>query len=381
MRVPVLVLICVALLAVPPPRVAAQSAGAVVAEVYGSGGNTGATYSRDFVELFNRSKQTVSLAGWKLQYAPKDSDRWSSTALTSQIAPYRYFLVALGGGSSGGAALPAPDVTGGTNLNGAAGVVRIIDAAGTTVDLVGYGAGTTSERRPAPGTSDPKHATTRKRIGCMDTDDNASDFDLEVVTARNHSSAFNRCDSPPALNTVGNHAAHAGSQLSFTLSAFDPDGDALTYSASNLPSGSTFYADSRTFAWRPTPADVGTHPGVRFAVSDGFSTDDETVTLGVAPRSASGRSQTSVAFNKFDRELDVHGFVSPDHRGFEVVVRLLRKTKSGWQLVALQRPVLDQSSSYRASFARAAKGECMLRTEFPGDDLHDPSVAQVELRC
>ena len=50
-----------------------QTAGAisttiVISQVYGGGGNTGATYTHDFVELFNRGTSTVLLEGWSIQY-------------------------------------------------------------------------------------------------------------------------------------------------------------------------------------------------------------------------------------------------------------------------------------------------------------------------
>lgn len=381
MRVAICCVLCIIVLAVSAPSGAASS-GPVVSQVYGGGGNAGATYARDFVELFNRSKTSVALTGWKVQYSPATSDRWTSTSLAGSIAPYRYYLAALGGGSSGGPALPSADATGSTNLSGSAGSVRLLDASGNVVDLVGYGAGTTpAETRSAPSSSDNTKSTTRKRTGCMDTDNNSSDFEVVAAKPHNHSATYNRCDAPPTLNTIGNRAAHAGSQLTFTLSAFDPDGDPLTYSASSLPAGAAFYPDSRTFSWRPQNVDVGTYAGVRFAVFDGFSTDDETVTIGVAPQSAAGPSTTSVHVTKTDTDLEAHGTVSPDHRGFEVVVRLFRKHNGSFEFVAAQRPVLDPSSSFRASFARTTPGACMIRAKFAGDDLHSSSVGVQEFRC
>ena len=47
----------------------ALSTGVVISQVYGGGGNTGATYTHDFIKLFNRGTSPVSLAGWSLQYA------------------------------------------------------------------------------------------------------------------------------------------------------------------------------------------------------------------------------------------------------------------------------------------------------------------------
>ena len=45
------------------------AASVVISQVYGGGGNSGATYRNDFVELFNRGAEPVSLAGWSIQYA------------------------------------------------------------------------------------------------------------------------------------------------------------------------------------------------------------------------------------------------------------------------------------------------------------------------
>ncbi len=49
--------------------VAAVSTNVVISQVYGGGGNSGATYTHDFIELFNRGGSPVSLAGWSVQYA------------------------------------------------------------------------------------------------------------------------------------------------------------------------------------------------------------------------------------------------------------------------------------------------------------------------
>src|ERR671914_1290004 len=57
-----------ALLALPAAASAA-SPDLVVSQVYGGGGNTDASYSHDFVELFNRGQADVSLAGRSIQYA------------------------------------------------------------------------------------------------------------------------------------------------------------------------------------------------------------------------------------------------------------------------------------------------------------------------
>src|SRR6266508_3139630 len=48
---------------------AAVSSSVVISQVYGGGGNTSATYTHDFVEIFNRGTTAVDLSGWSIQYA------------------------------------------------------------------------------------------------------------------------------------------------------------------------------------------------------------------------------------------------------------------------------------------------------------------------
>src|SRR5687767_8454657 len=55
-------------LAPVPTRALAIDPAVVISQVYGGGGNSGATFTHDFVELFNRSGSPASLAGWSIQY-------------------------------------------------------------------------------------------------------------------------------------------------------------------------------------------------------------------------------------------------------------------------------------------------------------------------
>src|SRR5262245_60268236 len=41
----------------------------VISQVYGGGGNSGATFTNDFIELFNRGTTPVNISGWAVQYA------------------------------------------------------------------------------------------------------------------------------------------------------------------------------------------------------------------------------------------------------------------------------------------------------------------------
>ena len=86
-----------------------------------------------------------------------------------------------------------------------------------------------------------------------------------VASTQTGSPVVNR---PPVLNPIGPKSVNEGSALSFVLSASDPDGDSLTYSASNLPQGATFDTATKTFSWTPGYDKAGAYPGVLFKVQD-----------------------------------------------------------------------------------------------------------------
>ncbi len=86
----------------------------------------------------------------------------------------------------------------------------------------------------------------------------------------------------PTLDSVGNKAVVQNNLLAFTVSATDPNSDALTYGASNLPAGATFDPATRLFSWTPSASQTGLHKNVRFSVSDGPFTDFEDITIAVS---------------------------------------------------------------------------------------------------
>ena len=69
--------------------------------------------------------------------------------------------------------------------------------------------------------------------------------------------------------TTHTHHAQALDSAEFVVSAIDPNGDTMTFSADNLPDGASFDPDTRTFSWTPGINDVGTYEQVFFEVSDG----------------------------------------------------------------------------------------------------------------
>ena len=89
-------------------------------------------------------------------------------------------------------------------------------------------------------------------------------------------------NAPPVLGSIGDKTVDEGALLEFTITATDSDEDALSYQASNLPTGASFNTQTRVFSWTPTYTDAGTYSTVTFTVSDGTLTDEEVITITVS---------------------------------------------------------------------------------------------------
>jgi predicted extracellular nuclease len=168
------------------PAGAAPSTGLVVNEVYGESGNSGATYTNDFVEIANRGSSPVSVDGWSIQYhAATGTGAWQVTQLSGSIAPGALYLVAEAAGSGGTTPLPTPQATGTIPMAAASGTIALVNGTAAltcqdsaacqsaSVDLVGYGAAVINETAPAPGGS---NTASLQRDDAADSDDNGGDF-------------------------------------------------------------------------------------------------------------------------------------------------------------------------------------------------------------
>ncbi|MDX8032324.1 lamin tail domain-containing protein [Lentzea sp. BCCO 10_0856] len=181
----------VALVLAAAPAVAAPSTDALISEVYGGGGNSGATLKQDFVELANKSASAISLDGYSVQYisaTPGASTQWGVTPLTGSIAPGKTFLVAEAKGTGGTVDLPAPDATGTIAMSGTGGTIALVNGTAALTcktaadcaadprikDLVGYGTAVVREGTATNALSNTTSAFRNIELG--DTDDNATDF-------------------------------------------------------------------------------------------------------------------------------------------------------------------------------------------------------------
>jgi uncharacterized protein (TIGR03437 family) len=200
--------------------------GLVVSQVYPGGGLSGASFTNDYIELFNRSGAAIDFAvtPFSVQFLSTGGSTWAKTDLTSGvIQPGRYFLIRETSGGATGAALPAADATGSINLTSTTpGKIAVVSGTtllttncpgddgsapfnpvgATIVDFVGY-SGTVSTANhcyegPGPALFTSGSNTTadfRKSGGCIDTNDNAADFLTSTPNPRNSSSAANDCST------------------------------------------------------------------------------------------------------------------------------------------------------------------------------------------
>ena len=127
--------------------------------------------------------------------------------------------------------------------------------------------------------------TNTMRLGIADASDPALDSNV-FIRAESLTTEPPEPDpnTPPELDAIGDRTVDEGSELSFTATASDADGDALTFSLVDEPSGASIDPNTGVFTW--TPADGPATATFTVVVSDGMDTDEEEITvtvLNVAP--------------------------------------------------------------------------------------------------
>jgi predicted extracellular nuclease len=224
MRISLPLLVALALLPAAAPAGAA-SPDLVISQVYGGGGNSGATLRNDFVEVFNRGSAPVDVTGWSVQYASAAGTTWTPTNLSGTVQPGHYLLVREAAGTGGTVDLPTPDASGSIAMSATSGKVRLVTNAAAVRDLVGYGSSATTFEGSGPtATLSNTTAALRKGDGCTDTDDNAGDFATGAPSPRNSAAAAKDCSAPPPPPAVpihdiqgsGHSSPHAGETVTTT---------------------------------------------------------------------------------------------------------------------------------------------------------------------
>ncbi|MFJ5925767.1 endonuclease/exonuclease/phosphatase family protein [Kitasatospora sp. NPDC092948] len=241
LRVAASAAVAASLVLVPlPGAFAAPATGVVIAEVYGGGGNSGATLKNDFIELGNPTGAAFGLSGYSVQYLPGSpgaTTQWGVTPLNGSVPAGGRYLVSEAPGAGGTADLPAADASGNLNLSATTGTVALVT--GTTaltcktadacaadsriVDLVGFGTAVVRKGSgPALGASNT--ASVKRDASLGDTGDNAKDFtagDPTPVNSKGQTTGGGTTPgdgdggtNPPVPGTVRIHDIHGTTRLS-----------------------------------------------------------------------------------------------------------------------------------------------------------------------
>ncbi len=191
-----------------------------ISQIYTRGGEVGAAFQNDFVELFNRGNTDVDISGWSLNISnfsgTPPNIQISATnikffsAISLIISPGSHLLIKFGGSGSSGQAITSPDI----DLNpfpisDTGGQIVLLgkdktlpfsycpaapDLTGAVVDYVGYGTAICYEGTVtlAPPTD---KSLTRIGGGCTDNNDNLADFSFATPNPRTRKDAMTPCGS------------------------------------------------------------------------------------------------------------------------------------------------------------------------------------------
>ena len=169
----------------------------VISQVYGGGGNSGATLKNDFIELYNRGAASVTLNGWSIQYGSAtgafSAANTKSIPDGTVILPGKYFLIKCAAGTGGTQELPTPDFTTDLALGATNGKVALANAStpvtgptdATVIDFVGFGSANQYEGSGATPALSATLAAIRAGNGATDTNDNKNDFTTGTPNPRN----------------------------------------------------------------------------------------------------------------------------------------------------------------------------------------------------
>ena len=189
-----------------------------ISQIYTRGGEAGATYQNDFIELFNRGNVDVNLSGWSLNISnfsgtpPNLQISATNIRLFSAVgyimSPGSHLLIRFGGSGSIGQPLTGADVdlnpfplseTGGQIVLTAKDKVLPFgycpaapDLTGVVVDYVGYGTAICYENSVTLAPPANK-ALLRVGGGCTDNNNNLADFSFATPNPRTSRDAVAPC--------------------------------------------------------------------------------------------------------------------------------------------------------------------------------------------
>jgi len=286
--------------------------GLVISQIYGGGGNSSASYSADFVEIYNPTSAAISTAGLSIQYASATGNFTQAAVLSSAtIAPGHYFLVqtTTPAATPVGASLPTPDtVATAPNLSATAGKVALVNsttALGTSdstcaamladtkiLDLVGYGStascfpGSGTGTSYAPGPASGNNTTSIVRTNpSVNTGDNSKDFSLVSPPNPRNSSFGATAGSLSATGSASPASVTAGQSVKLTV--------IVTPGTSPASTGITVSGDLRLIGGIQTQAFTDNGDGTFSFTLNAVTTASGVLTLPIAIADSQLRSATT----------------------------------------------------------------------------------------
>ncbi|MDR1640864.1 MAG: lamin tail domain-containing protein, partial [Clostridiales bacterium] len=218
----------------------------VINQAYGGGGNSGALYKNDFIELFNPTDSPVDMSGWTVQYASAKGafgEFITKIPDKTEIKARGFYLIQEAAGDGGTVDLPGPDCTGDIKMGASAFKIALVsngDAATglkdpDVVDFLGAGTASAYEGNNAAPAPNAATAVVRKTTG-VDTNDNGVDFKTATPEPRDSDSPIvpaapeTKCATPTANPASGNieagtkivfATATAGAEIQYSTTASD----------------------------------------------------------------------------------------------------------------------------------------------------------------
>ncbi len=271
-----------------------QAAGhVVISQVYGGGGNSGAFYKNDFIELYNPTDQDIDLTGWTVQYASATGNFGSvlsssnSTVLSGIIKKHGYYLIQQAAGTGAAADLPTPDAIGLIAMAGANAKVALVKNSNaisgkddpSVVDFVGYGTANAFEGEVAAATSNTNSIA--RTPSWVDSNNNKNDFVSQAAAPRNSQSPVNIPDNLPSQDTLSIihtqvQNANVGEAVTLSFQTTQPVTTSMVY---YLTTGSVYeiapvQAESTTGKTVVIPADQVMGDRIKYYIeaSDGTQT-------------------------------------------------------------------------------------------------------------
>lgn len=263
----------------------------VINEVYPGGGNVGAVYNADYVELYNKGATSINLSTYSLQYSAAAGTNWSSkTTLTGSIAAGSYYLARVSSvNATNGIALPVTPNHTATNINigGNGNIALVSNSAQLTcaaaacasddsvVDLVAMGnalafPGTAAAPNPAAESASRDNVSTN-------TADNAADFTSATPTPGAATAVVPTVPVPMTIPEIQGTAAASPAidalvTTSGVVTAAYPAGGFFGYTLQVPGSGDSVQPASQAiFVYQPSEAvtaTVGQHLEVTGFVSE-----------------------------------------------------------------------------------------------------------------